>query len=140
MIPFRWVPRMVGTGLRIPVESTKASVVHVGRSAMDVIPTYKAVIIRNTKSLPDFLHTAAFVNGLEHITEDTRIIAGHEFWPKLYTASAFSRMIWFVGSIHLILVEGEAVLILGESGRRGRGYREIEAMRILNIIILPPPE
>ena len=47
-------------------------------------------------------------------------------------------MICTVGRIRNVLVPREAVLILGESGRRGRGYREIEAMRILNIIILPP--
>ena len=105
---------------------------------MDVIPAYEAVIVRNTNSPPDFLHTATFVSDVEHITKDTGFVAGHEGWPKLHTSLAFSRMIFSVGSIHNVLVEGEAVLILGESGRRGRGYREIEAMRILNIIILPP--
>ena len=58
MIPFLWVPRMVGTGLRIPVESTKASVVHVGRSAMDVIPTNQIRPDRNTCCVKELLEVS----------------------------------------------------------------------------------
>ena len=55
MVPHVGFAGTVGTGLRIPVQSTIPTVVHGGRSAMNVIPTNKIRLGRNTRCVKELL-------------------------------------------------------------------------------------